>query len=58
MAKLMGLQFKKKYRKGAENLASDALSRIGHLMRIQVCSEVQPAWLQEVVNTYVTEQDA
>jgi hypothetical protein len=58
MAKLMGLQFKIVYRKGTENLAADALSRIGHLMTIQVCSEVQPAWLQEVVNTYVTDQDA
>jgi hypothetical protein len=30
MARLMGLQFKIVYRQGAENLAVDALSRVGH----------------------------
>lgn len=58
MARLMGLQFKIVYRQGAENLAADALSRIGHLMSIQARSEVQPAWMQEVVNSYVTDPDA
>lgn len=55
MARLMGLQFKIVYRQGAENHAADALSRIGHLMAIQACTEVQPAWMQEVVNSYVTD---
>jgi hypothetical protein len=58
MSKLMGLQFKIAYKKGAENLAADALSRVSHLMTIQVCSEVQPAWLQEVLNSYLTDADA
>jgi hypothetical protein len=58
MARLMGLQFRIVYRQGAENHAADALSRIGHLMSIQACSVVQPAWLQEVVNSYVTDPDA
>jgi hypothetical protein len=34
MARLMGLQFKIAYRKGAEKLAADALSRVSHLMAI------------------------
>jgi hypothetical protein len=58
MARLMGLRFKISYKKGAENLAADALSRIGHVMVIQQCSEVQPAWLQEVLNSYVTDAEA
>lgn len=55
MARLMGLQFKIVYRQGAENRAADALSRIGHLMTIHACSEVQLAWMQEVLNSYVTD---
>lgn len=58
MARLMGLQFKISYKKGADNLAADALSRVNHIMSIQVCSEIQPMWLQEVVNSYVTDADA
>jgi hypothetical protein len=58
MSRLMGLRFKISYKKGAENLAADALSRVGHLMIIQHCSEIQPAWLQEVLNSYVTDHEA
>lgn len=58
MARLMGLQFQIKYKKGAENHAADSLSRVGHLLAIQACSEAQPAWLQEVVNSYATDPDA
>jgi hypothetical protein len=58
MARLMALQFKIIYKKGAENLAADALSRVSHLMSIQVQSKVQPAWLQEVINSYITDSDA
>jgi hypothetical protein len=42
MAHLMGLRFKISYKKGVNNGAADALSRVGHLMVIQQCSEVQP----------------
>jgi hypothetical protein len=54
----MGLQFKIVYRQGAENHDADALSRIGHLLAIQACSTVQPAWLQELLNSYATDLDA
>jgi hypothetical protein len=58
MARLMGLQFKIKYKKGAENHAADSLSRVGHLLAMQTCSELKPAWLQEVLNSYDTDPDA
>lgn len=58
MAKLMGLQFKISYKKGSDNQAADALSRVQHVMSIQVCLEIQPMWLQEVVNSYITDRDA
>jgi hypothetical protein len=58
MAKLMGLQFRIVYRKGKENLAADALSRVGHVMALQSVSEVTSVWIQEVINSYVTDQAA
>jgi len=42
MTHLMGLQFRVVYKKGKENLAADALSRVGHLMAIQAVSEIKP----------------
>ena len=42
MTRLMGLQFRVVYKKGKENLAADALSRVGHLMAIQAVSEIKP----------------
>jgi hypothetical protein len=52
MAKLVGLQFQFKYKKGVDNCAADSLSRVGHLMETSVC---HPDWLQEVVNSYITD---
>jgi hypothetical protein len=55
MAKLVGLQFEIKYRKGADNGAADSLSRVGHLLATQSASVCKPAWLQEVLNSYTTD---
>ncbi|WVZ83968.1 hypothetical protein U9M48_031054 [Paspalum notatum var. saurae] len=54
MARLMGLKFK--IRQGY--VAADALSRVNHLMVLQAVSAVQPAWLQEVLNSYTTDSRA
>jgi hypothetical protein len=53
--KLMGLQYKLVYRKGTDNSAADALSRLpnDHLLNISLC---RPRWLEIIVEGY--EQDA
>jgi len=55
--KLIGLQYKIIYRKGADNGAADALSRcpIAHLSTVSVC---QPQWLDEVVSSYTADARA
>jgi len=58
MTRLMGLQFKIVYKKGKENLAADALSRVAHLHTLQAVSMVRPDWLQEVLHSYATDPRA
>ena len=58
MTRLMGLQFKVIYKKDKDNQAADALSRVGHLLALQAISQVQPQWVQEVINSYVTDSRA
>jgi len=58
MTRLMGLKFKIVYRQGKENTVADSLSRVGHLMALQAVATVQPAWIQEVVNSYTIDPAA
>ena len=58
MTRLMGLQFKVIYRQGKENDVADALPRVGHMLAIQAVSTVQLKWVQEVSNSYATDQQA
>jgi hypothetical protein len=58
MTKLMGLQFKIIYRKGTENVAADALSRLPSLLHLIACFEVKPLWIQELLNSYATDSNA
>jgi hypothetical protein len=58
MAKMVGLQFHIKYKKGSENGAADSLSRVAHLMATTALSYCRPAWAQEVINSYVPDSKA
>jgi hypothetical protein len=58
MSKLVGLQFKFQYKRGVDNGAADALSRVGHMMSANAMSICQPKWLQEVANSYETDPKA
>jgi hypothetical protein len=58
MARLMGLKFKILYKKGKDNVAADALSRVANVMALQGVSEVQPLWVQEILNSYTTNSKA
>jgi hypothetical protein len=55
MTKLIGLQYKFQYNKGSDNTPADALSRIGHAFDLAAVSVIQPAWIQEVLNSYVVD---
>jgi hypothetical protein len=58
MTKLMGLQFHVVYKKGIDNVVVVALSRMEHMMGLSVLSKVQPIRIQEVVNSYATDEEA
>lgn len=58
MAKMVGLQFHIKYKRGCENGAADSLSRVAHLITANTISYCRPAWAQEVINSYVTDTRA
>jgi hypothetical protein len=58
MTKLMGLQFRVVYKQGKDNVVADALSRMAHVMAMTSVSEVQSMWIQEVLNSYTTNNEA
>jgi hypothetical protein len=58
IARLMGMHFKIVYKKGKENLAVDVVSRVGHYRALQAVSKVKSLWIQEVINSYITDEEA
>lgn len=58
MAKMVGLQFQFRYRKGSDNNVADALSRVRQVYTISAISVCQPIWMQEVLNAYKTDSVA
>jgi hypothetical protein len=58
ITRLMGLHFKIVYKKGKDNLAADALSRVDHLHALQAVSMVKTNWIQEVLHSYSTDARA
>ena len=57
MAKLIGLQFQFKYKRGVDNGAADSLSRVAHRFETQTLSVCRPDWVQEVLNSYHTDTE-
>jgi hypothetical protein len=58
MTRMMGVQFRIQYKKGKDNLAADALSRINPLMQIQSFSKITSLLIHEVINTYANDPHA
>jgi hypothetical protein len=58
MVKLAGLQFTLQYKKGVDNKAANALSRMDHNMMCASTSAVVPVWIQEIVSSYATDETA
>ena len=56
--KLMGFQYKIVYKKGITNKAADALSRRPQTSNSYAISEVQPRWLDTVVEGYQNDDKA
>lgn len=50
--KLLGLQYRITYKKGVDNRATDALSRVTPLETAMVVTSVQPAWLDDILASY------
>ena len=59
LTKLMGLQYRIVYKKGADNRVADALSRRpAEGLEVLALSVVQPVWMQEIVHSYVGDSKA
>jgi hypothetical protein len=58
MAKLAGLQFTVQYKKGSENKAADALSRVPAGVQLAAISIATPVWIQEVLKSYELDPQA
>jgi hypothetical protein len=56
--KLMGLQYKLVYRKGKENSAADALSRLPSDNDLYAISLCRPKWLESITDGYAADEKA
>jgi hypothetical protein len=52
MSKLAGLQFSVQYKRGVDNKAVDALSRVASEIQLTAISVSTPVWIQEVLKSY------
>jgi hypothetical protein len=52
LVKLLGYNYKVEYKKGKENKAADALSRVNHTNQLHSISVVVPVWIDHVSATY------
>lgn len=50
--KLLGLQYKIRYKKGSENTAADALSHANPSTTLSAITVCQPAWLEDIISSY------
>lgn len=55
---MLGLQYKIRYKKGSENTAADALSRANPSVILSAITVCQPAWLEDIVNSYSSNPQA
>lgn len=58
LTKLLGLRYKIIYKKGSENGAADALSRLPSVSELTAISSVVPDWIQEIITGYANDADA
>lgn len=57
LTKLLGLNYKIIYKKGTDNRAADALSRVNHSSsELAAISSPQPLWLQDIQNAYTEDE--
>jgi hypothetical protein len=56
--KLMGLQYKLVYRKGRENSAADALSRLPFENELYAISLCRPKWIESIMDGYTADEKA
>jgi hypothetical protein len=50
--KLLDYNYKVEYKKGRENKAANALSRVDHISQANALTVVTPAWVIEVQDSY------
>jgi hypothetical protein len=56
LVKLLDYDYKVEYKKGRENKAADALSRVDHSQQLAAITTVTPAWINEVQGSYTNDE--